>query len=317
MPQEELRQNFIKYNLKPTIRENREVLDMFSNFLVMAVKNHHNDPVDNDADAQAKLILQMMLTKTLHLRSLANGIEFVANDGTILNNIIDPTIVAISIRNIFETAATFNLIYRTSKAGDEKTITYLLWVIAGLSYRQRFESNIVSQEIRDKYEFEKKEIQRLTNEIEQTNLFQALDAKNKQRIRNLIKQKSYHVKFENNKALSLAWYELIPVMGIRRGLFDNIYTYFSLYTHPSNVSVFQFGEMFENEQKPFLELTNFNLNYATSFLSIFLADYLNVFPAVKESFNQLSLLEQIILDYPNKFARGDEYSINDSWKALG
>lgn len=317
MTQEELRQQFIKYIQKPTITEQKKVLDMFSNFLLIAVRNHHNEDIDSNATGQAKLVLQMVLTKVLHLRSLVNGVSFTTNDGTILNDIIDPTIVAISIRNIFETVGMFNLIYRTPKNEDEKTIVYLLWVIAGLAYRQRFETNIISEEVRKKYEFEKQEIRRLTSFIEQTPLFQVLDAKNQEKIRTRIKQKEYLIKFENNEVIFLAWHDLIANMGIKPGLFDNMYAYFSLYTHPSNVSVFQFGEMFEDEQKPFLELTSFNLKYAVNLFSIFLSDYIAVFPKVLQSFEHLPLLEQILLDFPNKFMRGEEYSINNSFKALG
>ena len=289
---------------------------MFSNFLLIAIRNHHNEQADSDANAQAKLIFQMMLTKVLHLRSLTNGVSFTTNDGTTLNEITDPTILAISIRNIFETTAMFHLIYRTPKTDDEKTITYLLWVIAGLSYRQKFETNIKSPEAKAKYEFEKQEIQRLITLIEDTNLFKSLDTKNKDKIHNRIKQKEYLIKFDNNRVIFLSWHELINIMGIKPGSFDNMYTYFSLYTHPSNVSVFQFGEMFENAQKPFIELKNFNLRYAIFLISIFIADFINVFPTVKLSFDQLSIFEQIILNFPNYFIRGDEYSINDSWKAL-
>jgi len=316
MTQPELRELFVKYNLKPTINEQREVLDMFSNFFLIAIRNHQNEQVDSDANGQAKLILQMILTKVLHLRSLVNGVSFTTNDGTTLNHIIDPTIVAISIRNIFETVGMFHIIYNKPNTEDEKCIVYLLWVIAGLSYRQRFETNIISEEVRAKYEFEKKEIERLTTQIEQNALFQNLDEKNQGKIRNRIKQKEYLIKFENNNVSFLAWHELINVIGIKPGLFDNMYTYFSLYTHPSNVSVFQFGDMFEDEQKSFLELTNFNLQYAIFLLSIFLADYIKAFPTVLKSFEQLPLIEQIILNYPNKFVRGEGYSINESWKAL-
>lgn len=317
MTQAELRAYFLKYSYKPAIEDTKAVLAMFADFLVMTVHNHHGEAVDNDADGQARLILQMMLTKTLHLRSIANGVTFTAKDGTVLNNIIDSTVVASAVRNMFETTGMFNLIYRSQQTAEEKEIVYLLWVIAGLSYRQRFESNIISAAVKEKQEFEKKEIARMTEILEKTKTFQGLDEKNKEKIRNRIKSKEYLVRFEQNKVIFLAWHDLINVMGLKPGLFDNIYTYFSLYSHPSNVSVFQFGEMFEDNQKPFLEITNFNLSYAIHLLSIFIADYIHVYPSVRTTFEELPLEQQLILNYPNKFIRGDTYSINDSWKALG
>lgn len=314
--QKDLREKFTKYFLNPTINENREILGMFSNFLFVAVRDHHYEEVNNSATAQAKIILQMLLTKAINLRNLTNGISFTTHDGSSLEGVIDPTIIAVLIRNIYETTGMFNLIYRKPQSDDEKIIIYLLWVLSGLSYRQRFETNIISEEIRKKFEFEKEEIKRLTGLIEQNMLSLSLDLENQDKIRNRIKKKEYLIKFENNKVVFLSWKELISCMGIKPGLFDNMYAYFSLYAHPSNVSVFQFGELFNNDDQP-LEMTNFNLQYAIFLLSIFLADYINCFPSVKQSFEQLPVFQQIALNYPNKFTRGEEYSINDSWKALG
>lgn len=105
-------------------------------------------------------------------------------------------------------------------------------------------------------------------------------------------------------------------MGIRAGLFDDIYTFFSLYTHPSNVAVFQFADMFKQGDEAFLKLTKFNLRDAFCFLSIFIADYLKLFPTVQQVFNSMNIRDQIVINFYNTFMRGRDYSINDSWQAI-
>lgn len=112
------------------------------------------------------------------------------------------------------------------------------------------------------------------------------------------------------------WHELVDKMGIKEGLLGNIYTYFSLYSHPSNVSVFQFADMFKKGDESFLELTNFNLKLAFFLFSIFIADYINLFPNVLETFNSLDIRDQIVINFYNTVARNESFSINDSAKAV-
>lgn len=92
-------------------------------------------------------------------------------------------------------------------------------------------------------------------------------------------------------------------------LFDNLYTYFSLYSHPSNVSVFQFDDLFKDADDNYLMMTNFNIKTILSFIGVFIADYINFFPDVAKVFNNLSLEEQFTIDFHNMFGRNESYSI--------
>jgi len=144
MTKEELRKECSRLFACKTIADSNDLLDIYSEFLFQSVQNHHQEAVYTQAEADAKLVIQMMLTKVLHLKSVIAGISFKAKDGSVLNKIIDPTIVASLIRNIYETAAMFNLIYRNTKSKEEREVLYLLWVHSGLKYRQRFENIITA-----------------------------------------------------------------------------------------------------------------------------------------------------------------------------
>lgn len=106
-------------------------------------------------------------------------------------------------------------------------------------------------------------------------------------------------------------------MGIKKGIMDTMYTYFSFYSHPSNVSVFQFGNMFNKNDKAYMRLATFNLNIFFFLLSIFIKDYITLFPNVLNTFNKLDQLDQITINAYNVIARDDNYSINDALKTLG
>lgn len=317
MELEQLRVEYLRLSRSSNIEDSYELLNIYAEYFLQTVKNHHRDPVHNIAERDARMVNQMMLTKILHIKQIVSGVNFTSSDGTTLADIVDPTILASLIRNVYETVGMFNLIYRHTKTAEEQLILYNLWAIAGLNYRQKFESIITTQENEEKLKNEKLQIDKYISEIEKTNLYISLDAKNKDKIQTKIKEKDFKIRFENKTVIFLHWQELSETMGVQDGLLDKIYTYFSLYAHPSNVAVFQFGETFFNEDKGFLSLTNYNLRNFFMLLSIFIADYIHLFPKVIRTFEKQPLINQLVLNGLNKLLRGNSYSINDTYKELG
>jgi hypothetical protein len=318
MTQDELRIEFARLQSHETVEDCQELMCIYSDFMMLVMKNHHSENLHSRLEAHGKLVLQMMMTKTIAINTLLNGLSFVATDGSKLNKLLDPVIFAVLIRNVYETAAMFNLIYRTPSNSDEKIIMYNLWVIAGLSFRQRFETDARTEENKKKVLDDRNQIEQLSTEIRSTELYKSLDPKNQLKIETKIKEKDYLMKFEGSQVVFLSWAKIPEVFKVTKpGLFQNTYTYFSLYAHPSNVSVFQFGEMFTDKNLESLGMTKLGLVYLVNFISFFVSDFVNVFASVKKTFENLPILHQIIIDFPNKMVRGDDYTINESWRHLG
>lgn len=316
MKKKELRHEYERLiNLKE-IKDCEALLEVFLNYFWKVINNHHNDKVYSFANKDAKIINQMMFTKLLSLKKMLGGIEYEAENGSKLNNIIDPTVIASITRNIFETAALFNLIYRNTKSDEEKGIIYGLWYISGLKYRQRFETNIITKENKKKFLNEKKQIENVENEIKTTNLYKSLDDKNRSKIDNRIKEKEFKIEFKDKEVKYLNWIDIFRIMKLNEDLFNNIYSYLSLYSHPSNVSVFQFEYMFEKPDETYKQYTIFNVQYSLYIMSVFVSDYIYLFPEVKKTFENLNIVNQIALNAHNKILRGDEFSINEAWKNL-
>ncbi|MCX6316875.1 MAG: hypothetical protein NTW29_06275 [Bacteroidetes bacterium] len=314
---QQLRDEYLRLSQPDNIEDCIDALDRYCNFFLSAIKNHQTENNTSAQDIDAKIIMQMMMTKALHIKSAINGVEFDTKKGVKLNKIIDPTIIASLIRNVYEMAAMFNLIYRTNKQGDERDIVYKLWVISGLKYRQRFSVHITTQENQVKLKSEDEIIKDYIREIEATYLYKSISEKDKVKIKRLIDDNYYLMQFEGNRVKVLHWQALIETMKCKQDFFQRIYTYFSLYSHPSNVSVFQFRDMFMPDENSFIFTTTFNMKYVFMLLSIFIADYITLFPQVLKTFNNLDLMDQLIINNNNIFARDYFYSINDSWKELG
>ena len=205
----------------------------------------------------------------------------------------------------------FNLIYIKPNTEDEKNIMYNLWVSAGLKYRQRFVESANSEESQEKIKNENEEIELIANQIKETKLFKSLTEKEQSKIDGKLKDKDYQMYFDGLNVKFVSWQETVAVMGIKDSILPNIYTYFSLYSHPSNVSVFQFSGMFEKENEAFPELTTYNLKVAFFMFSIFIADYIKIFPNVLETYEKMSLVEQITINFHNTMARNYTFSINN------
>ena len=316
MTKEQLRREFSRLSKCETIDDCREMLDIYAEFLFMLVENHHDEIVNSNAEAEAKISLQMMFSKVMHLKKAIDGISFESRNGLKLNEIIDPTIVAILIRSIYEAVGLFNLIYRDTRSIEQREMLYLLWVHSGLKYRQRFVSIIRTEKSKKKQEHEKTQIDDIVEKIESSALFQSLDKKNQGKIKRKLMDKDYLMKFDNGEVIFLHWHDLSCVMGVKEGLLDHIYSYFSLYSHPSNVSVFQFAEMFERGVEAYPGMVSFNLRCSFILISVFIADYINLFPNCLSTFESLELNEQIAINAFNVISRGQDYSINGSLESL-
>lgn len=299
-----------------SISDSWDLFDSYLEFLFNAIKVNAKKQFKTKALAEATMVNQMMFTKTAHLKKSIEGIVFKSKDGSELKNIIDPTFIGVIIRNIFETVGMFNLIYSSPNNEEESMILYNLWVISGLEYRQRFEAVITTEQNKIKLIEEGKRIEELKEQIFKTKLFKYLDQKNQNKILTVIKKKDYKIRFLENKIDFLAWHDLTEVMGMKKEISTQVYTYFSQYAHPTNVSVFQFADMFIKGKKSFQETVNFNLKYAFIFLSIFISDTIELFPTLKDTFEELSLRDQMVIDFQNTFARGREYSINRPWEKI-
>jgi len=312
MTKEESRKEAIRLLNCYSLKDSFELIEIYLKFLFMIIedKDHHAYNKNSFRDRDSRMICHMIFTKVASLKEIAKGISY-DNGKNYIDGIIDPTIVASFIRTIYETVTMFNLIFINTKTEDEKIILYNLWVVSGLNYRQRFQMIAETNDSQRKLENEKKDIEELISEIKNTELYSRFNKKNQDKINTKIKEKDYKIEIINNNVNFLSWQDLTKTIGFKKNLLDTIYNYFSMYSHPSNVSVFQFSDMFSKTEINYLEITNVNLKSAFILVSVFIADYIKLFPNILSKFEELTVLEQIGIDFQNVFARGDKYSINN------
>ncbi|MBK9726502.1 MAG: hypothetical protein IPO86_00125 [Saprospiraceae bacterium] len=305
-----------RLSLCSSLEDSQETLDVFIDCIYQLILNHHKDKLNNPTEEEAKLVLQMIFSKLCHIRKLIDGVDYVKNGKFYLKKLVDPTIIACLIRNLYETVCAFHVIFISPKNNDEHIIIYKLWVIAGQSFRQRFASNVQSSTSQSKLDEELKQIQQFKIDIENNNKYKLLNPADKDKIQIKIKSKDYKIWFDGNEVKFLDWKDIPELMSCKGSYFENMYTYFSLYSHPSFVSVYQFADLFDKDNKDFLMMTTFNLKFAFIITSIFLADYLKLFPTNLSAFEKMDIRDQFVINFFNKNIRGDAFSINDVNKRI-
>lgn len=317
MEQEELRKICMPLMQLNSIIACKVLLNKYITYFFKIVKKHHYDPVHNQAEADARIWFQMFMSKTMNIKSILDGIEY--DDGyDHLKKVIDPTILLTLIRNLFEAVCAFEIVNIIPDTEDKKAILYNLHCIAGLKYRQRFFSPEMKEEQRVQWEEEKEDIEELTNEIRSTNLYKSLTKKNRSKIDNSIKDKNYQIKIDDNEEVKLyGWADIPQLFGMKKQFYKNIYTYFCLNAHPSYISMIQFREMFKKGEEEYIQISITGMKFCFMLLSVYLSDYIRMFPQIQKTYNTFPIEDQILLDFHNRLTRGNEYSISDAWTALG
>ncbi|MDR1984243.1 MAG: DUF5677 domain-containing protein [Prevotellaceae bacterium] len=294
---EKIRKICERFFIPKTLNDCYEFFRIYAECFFRFIENQAIKDETQISRRDAKLVTQMIFTKTLSLKKILEGIDYNSHDELKLNTIIDPTIIAILVRSIYETVLMFNVVYIQPKTDDERLILYNLWVHSGLSFRQRFKYNTTSKANKEKLDDELLQMEQLKTEIHNTSLYKSLSETNKKRIETRLKGRDYKIIFDENNDIQILHWQDIPIkMGLREGLFNNIYTYFSIYAHPSNVAVFQFQDMFK-ENTAFINLTMFNSKSVFILLGAFIADLLKLFPELLSVFEKLPYYYQISISF--------------------
>ncbi|WP_289043909.1 hypothetical protein [uncultured Olleya sp.] len=221
----------------------KNVLNELISIGFIYVNNHFNETENKFSN----MMMQMSLLKGKSILKLAEGevFEGVASPEI---PIIDIQSISSIYRSLFENYCFFNHLYIRNWTDEEFLVIENLWRISSLKQRiSLLDKSVLLKEktVFDKINNEKEEIIRLIKEIEKTNIYN----KNKKNINNFIKTQKWQLTIENGKVKYISWKEMFNNKGKDSlGSSKKDYQRFSLDTHPTYFSVFQFGELYKNRE---------------------------------------------------------------------
>ncbi len=209
------------------------------------------------------------------------------------------------VRSQFEAFCNFNNIYIQSKNVNERTLKYDLWALSGLKHRQNFRTE--EEENKRKKEDEKLQIESIIKSIENNPCFSQLNEDSKIEIRKKgIKDKDWKLKIIQDRAFFIAWHDLMKNANITDTV-DGIYRHLSLTTHPSNVSVFQFNNLYNSGE--YIKTCLMSLQISNYFISFLITDYCHYSSEAKKIFHELPYICKYLINSLNCMFRGNDFVI--------
>lgn len=261
-------------------------------------------------EQDALMTYQMVMAKGIAIATLAKGVSFQSKTlNSNISNLLDPTSIAALVRTQFEAFANFYNIYNSSNDENLRDLLYSVWVLAGLKERQRTIDPDISTEQRQKVSREKERIEKISEEIVRNSIYLGLETENQRWFEQQIKKRNFEFIYKDGKITKPGWRELFLNTGASDA-FYSMYSLMSLSTHPSNVSVFQFAQMFQ--MKFNVQMLSSFQDYSKIIMAFMIASYCQYFPQAKLIFDELPRLNRVLIDSINANYRGVNYSISDS-----
>lgn len=301
----------ISKNLRYEITSYKRILDSGMKVLFDHKKNSKLTEVDNDGH----LLIQISLLKSMSLIKLTTGLTY-RNDlnNTQLNDIYDPFGMGNLVRSQYEAFCNFNNIYIQSKNQDQIDLKYYLWVLAGLNSRQRFPAK--SENAIEQRKKEADIVEQYLDLLHKNSCFNELTERAKSNIERCIGKREWQIKVTEDNTYKIAWHEMFSNAGVKH--YDEQYNYLSSLSHPSNLSVIQFKQMYEGvkpEDRADYQSMRVMLSTSKTIMSFLIRDYIKYFKLYSQ-FDQLPLIDQMLVNAYNRNFRGEEYMLNNTLEKL-
>lgn len=274
-------------------------LERMSNNMYAIVDKFRSEiakPDDKEDVAIAQCILQMAICKTQSLLQLSGGISIVPNKKDV--KLYDPTSMIAILRSLYELVFAFRNIYIMTKTEEERQILLNIWKICGLNNQQKVKSfpEEAFQKYHEKQKRGAKDIEKMKQEI--LSILSTMDITGSARkeikalLKEIVKKKDSSIKgyiFERTGSciISLKQISLTksPEHIYKTSQLGIMYTFFSMYTHPSYLSMLQFGQMYNNGQ--YKKLLKDVLTSACILNAHLIQDFCQVVPKCQEFYGQM------------------------------
>lgn len=242
----------------------------------------------------AKTTMQMFFTKALATINLLNGVSYIGRNYT-LPPIQDHSLLFVMTRNFCETIAAYNVLFLLPDTDDKRRIMENLFLYSGYKYQLRLFSESMQTEFVTEHDIVNQNIQNMKSNIKNTIYYKSLSSEQRDKIKSAIRTKNYKLMLSDNEVQILSWQECLNSFVNSKSPLDRIYTYLSLHAHPSIIGMEQFGEAFGNDNKGNEGLCVTACECILSFMSMFLQEYMKLFPKAQEVFDRKTDFEKWLL----------------------
>lgn len=298
-------------------KSERDYRDSFKVILDVAEKILHEQSARKwqALDHDANLLFQVIMLRGITIGRLIEDRAYVNSlDGRQLAITIDPLSLETLVRAQFEAYCILHNIFIKHRSGPERELIHLLWVIAGLKRRQQTVPYLTIPALRHKAQKEKIELERWLEALRANSAYKGLSVEGKVVIRDALKRKEYQVVLNKGAAKNVGWQVLFS-QAVPNDGFDQFYMMLSQASHPSNMSMFQFRDMYA--EGTYRSSAYFALQCSSMLMAFAIRDYVKLFPIVEVVVNGLKEEHQLLIDSLNVAFRGEKNRLNDISEHMG
>ena len=280
-----------------TLTDSKQYYNIMLNCMKVIIDTKIYDS-KSERDNNAKAMFQMFFHRCLAIKNMFDGYGYKQETG---NTIIKlrpivyfPSMLSL-IRDLYEAFCAFELIYIYPDSEDKRLIMYNLFLIQGLKERQK---NYHSKEYDEQKKQDECAIEKAKKEIKNTELYSKLNNTNKNALDYLmdIRPTYWRVIDENSNDVFKKFKaeEDYVLFGIKIESFEDTYSYLSMFSHPSYISILQFKSAYTNQGDNFVCLA---IRYAVVLMSFYIADYCRLFPECNSVLDGLDMDNRFLVEF--------------------
>lgn len=236
------------------------------------------------------LLIKIIITSKSILQ-LSNGTNLSTINHPNQMQLIDRSSLYILTRSLIEALLTLEYLYFNTLTREEQIFRYNLWRISGFKSRQNYSENMKIEFVK-KLESEKKEIEKLKNEIQQTEYYSKLKKQDLWKLDNF------------GLPRILSWSKLLENSILKTSLYSKVYDLYSNYAHSEFISVIQIKEGNLGKSNEFnISTTITTLNNVRAINCVAIILLTEKYDCAKEAYNKLDQNLKFTIEFWNKFAR--------------
>lgn len=284
------------------LQASKDYLDLMNNFYFKVMRDAKQTK-DTLVNSELRCLLQMMFTKGVSMRRMLDGFSF-DQDEVHLNTITDHTLLNTIARTMFESLMGFELITRIPDTDDKRTILQNVWCASSLTSRLKMFTEEAEEKFADRFKHERENIDYCKNEIYKTELYSRLQECDKKEIEKSIKRGEYQLVIDTDEHVKrVVWDDVRQYCDLGTDNLHGVYKYLCNMAHPSYYALLQFKDSYKGNSPAFTNLACTATKNALVCMSVFIMDYMLVFPDTQHTFDELDYESQFMISLYNDIMR--------------
>lgn len=320
-------EQYLRLSQSKTYGDSLEAYQMVLDSGLYISRAVHKSLPEKDRDEfinDALILFQMTMAKGIAVLHIARPINYHNSlaDFT-LPEFVDPMAIASLVRPQYEAFTNFNNIFNSTVDKDARQFLYDVWVIAGLKERRRFYDEPsdeklekmseverkIALERKEKAQHELKIIESLLNRVRKSPFYADLDDKKRKNMDTNLRKRVFQFVLSKGRMVKKSWLEMFLNTGAHE-VFRPMYSLMSTTIHPSNVSVFQYAQMFDKYEN--VQSAKTLLKMSEKILCFFIADYCRYIPKAREEYQKLPEMNKVIIETANKHMRNFDFTLSNT-----